>query len=255
MARGRAVLPLLSYDITVKPLIPGGPNPTPRGVRLRSATQEEDLSHFLPHITNPVTDQIYAQQQQNPDLPVQGIWQPDVPYTFQRITTISGNVEVPRDTLLINPAQFRVATSQNGTLRRFKQMVLEVTYALAPSGAPPKFISTQFTLKPPEGAAPSGSQRHVYAIAHVVPSAGLSLEQVSVTFSVDGQTWSRRELRRVDPNNPPTDLWYIELDLPRSGRNINAFFEAIDEKGNVSIETNKGTLGALTYIFMPVGRR
>ncbi|MEP7190041.1 MAG: hypothetical protein ABI901_12690, partial [Roseiflexaceae bacterium] len=59
MAQGRPVLPALTYDITLLPRPPGSTIAIPRGVRLLRATSLPDLANYNPHVTTPVTDQVY----------------------------------------------------------------------------------------------------------------------------------------------------------------------------------------------------
>ena len=126
MAIGRPVLPTLSYDITLKqnPSGTGTGIPQPRGVRLLSAITLSDISDFNPSVTNVISDQI-APKPNDPALRAIEQWLPDQPYTFQR----TGFDTTPADKLVVTPVQFRAVDTTKGWLRRFGQMVFEVTYA------------------------------------------------------------------------------------------------------------------------------
>ena len=134
MAAGQPVLPLLTYDITLQDTgLSGGAGsgiPEPRGVRLLSAKTLPEISGFNPHITTITTDTTFIQQQDDPDLTVQDQWLPDQPYTFLRTPPSSQYT----DKLLINPAQFSATSARSGRLRRFTQLVFEVSY-LDPNSA------------------------------------------------------------------------------------------------------------------------
>src|SRR6185436_965085 len=108
LAPGRPVLPALTYDITLRsnPTCAGRCDiPQPRGVQLKEATTLTDTDAFAPHITTTVTDPVRLAES-DPDMTAQGIWLPDLPYTFQRTATLSGTVPITTDMLLISPTQF-----------------------------------------------------------------------------------------------------------------------------------------------------
>ena len=71
-----------------------------------------------------ISDQI-APKPNDPALGVIEQWLPDQPYTFQRI----GIDTTPADKLTVTPFQFRAVDTSKGWLRRFGQLVFEVTYA------------------------------------------------------------------------------------------------------------------------------
>src|SRR6185503_17688290 len=62
-------------------------------------------------------------------------WLPDQPYTFQR----TGFDTTPADKLAVTPVQFRAIDTSKGWLRRFGQMVFEITY-VDPRQAPANIL-------------------------------------------------------------------------------------------------------------------
>ena len=177
VAAGKPVLPLLTYDLTLtdtKGLSGAGDTiPEPRGVRLLSATTLPELSGFNPHVTTITTDTTFTQQQDDPNLTVQGQWLPDQPYTFQR-TSDGGQYT---DKLLVNPAQFWASSARGGRLRRFAQLVFEVNY-LDPNSAigsvlndttPPEISDVSITL--PQLLARQAGSRGAAADHRQVPAS------------------------------------------------------------------------------------
>src|SRR6185295_19867390 len=98
-----------TYDLTLNNVgLSGSAIPEPRGVRLLSATALPELSGFNPHVTTITTDTTFVQQQDDPNMTVQGRWLPDQPYIFQR--TADGGQYV--DKLQIEPAQFWASSAR-----------------------------------------------------------------------------------------------------------------------------------------------
>lgn len=117
---GQPVLPLLSYDITLRNTgnsFPGTGQgiPQPRGVRLLSATMLPEIAGYNPHVTTITTDTTFVQQQTDPDIGTRGQWLPDQPFTYQRTAAAQSFT----DKLLISPAQFWGTSERSGRLRRF----------------------------------------------------------------------------------------------------------------------------------------
>ena len=258
MAQGRPVLPALTYDITLLPTSPGTAIAIPRGVRLLSAKSLPDLENFNPHVTTPVTDQIYPQQQEDPTLRAREIWLPDLPYAIQRTSQRSAaGSDILTDQLVISPAQFYASNGETGQLRRFTEMVFEVTYVepqIAPAAvlaqsSSPLFGDVRITPLGPAGAnAIQAAGQLVRFSAIVSDSNGSQLREVSATYTADGLNWQRKQLLL----NPATGRYEATLSAPAAGANISAFFESLDNAGNVAVETRKGALASLEYIFMPV---
>ena len=258
MAQGRPVLPALTYDITLLPTSPGAAIAIPRGVRLLSAKSLPDLENFNPHVTTPVTDQIYPQQQEDPTLRAREIWLPDLPYAIQRTSQRStAGSDILTDQLVISPAQFYASNGETGQLRRFTEMVFEVTYiepqiapaAVLAQSSSPLFSDVRITPLGPAGAnAIQAAGQLVRFSAIVSDSNGSQLREVSATYTADGLNWQRKQLLL----NPATGRYEATLSAPAAGADISAFFESLDNAGNVAVETRKGALASLEFIFMPV---
>jgi hypothetical protein len=253
-AIGRPVLPLLTYDITLKanpdPLKPGSANgiPIPRGVRLKSATILPDLANFDPHITTMITDQINLQPVLDPSIRIRGAWLPPLPYTFQRTAYLSTTQVITTDKLLVIPAQFTPTSDRNGRLRRFTQMVFEVTYMdprSAPAAVRAAASSPVFDDARAMPLIVSGGLK-VRLSASARDTGGRGLQRVSATYTIDGAHWQRISLIF----NATTGRYEATVALLQGG-NIYAFIEALDNAGNATIETGKGTLFALNQIFLP----
>ncbi|HEX9442429.1 MAG TPA: hypothetical protein VF909_22265, partial [Roseiflexaceae bacterium] len=259
MAIGRPVLPALTYDITLLPSAAGGPTPEPNGVRLRDATALPDLEGFNPHVTTPVTDQVYAQQQEDPAIEVQDAWQPEQPYSQQRTKYLSATEVLTRDNLIVNPAQFRAVESETGQLRRFSQMVFEISY-IDPAVAPPSTLADEI---PPligdvhvslpgtalRGANPAGLVVHISASVSDNSTNPSSLN-VTATYSTDKLNWDQIALHSVGGG-----LFEATVNAPANGQNIFVIVEARDKAGNVATDTAKGTLSSYTFIYLPLVRR
>ncbi len=257
MSQGRPVLPALTYDITLLPTPPGSAIAIPRGVRLLSAKTLPDLENYDPHVTTPVTDQIYPQQQEDPTLRARGLWLPDLPYAIQRTAQRSGSgSDILTDQLVIAPAQFYANNGETGQLRRFTEMVFEVTY-IEPQIAPttvlaqsssPLFSDVRITpLGPSSATSIQAAGQLVRFSALVSDTNGSLLREVSATYTSDGLNWQRRQLLL----NPATGRYEATISAPGAGANISAFFESLDNAGNVAVETRKGTLAGIEYLFLP----
>jgi parallel beta helix pectate lyase-like protein len=258
MAQGRPVLPTLTYDITLLPTAPGAEIALPRGVRLLSAKSLPDLENYDPHVTTPVTDQVYPQQQENPTMTARDAWLPDLPYAIQRTARRTASAgDILTDQLVISPAQFNASNGESGQLRRFTEMVFEVTYVepqIAPASvlaqaSSPLFSDVRIIPLGPAGATAIQAARQSVRFSVIVSdSNGSGLREVSATYTADGLAWQRQQLLL----NPDNGRYEATLPAPAAGGNISAFFESLDNAGNVAVETRKGALAAIKYIFMPV---
>lgn len=265
-ATGKPVLPLLGYDIALQanpdPLNNGGVDgiPTPRGVRLRSATMLPDQTGFTPRVTNTITDQLGLTAQPNPQVGLLNTWLPALPYTAQRTNyQPTATHVVATDKLLVFPAQFSATTGSNGQLRRFTQMVFEVSYidprsaptSIRAASEPPVFDATQIAIAAPTATratqAAGGINLRLSAAARA--SGGEPLQTVSATSTIDGQHWLRQPLT-LDPASGR----YQATFATANGR-FSALLEAIDSAGNVTVATNKGALFALARSYLPLLRR
>jgi hypothetical protein len=259
MAIGRPVMPALAYDITLQPSAPGEPPPQPTGVRLISATMAADLSEFNPHVTTPVTDMVYPEQQDDPPMEILGAWLPEQPYAEQHTQYLSATEVLTRDGLIVYPAQLRALNSESGQLRRFRSMVFEISYR-DPAVAPPNILGDDVPpLIRDINVSPSSSALQrigpaalaVRISAEVADNSGGGLESVTATYTVDGKTWQQVEL--TDDNG---DGIYEKLIQPPSTiQNIYVIVEARDKAGNVTTDTAKGQLTSFELTFLPIIRR
>jgi hypothetical protein len=258
IAAGKPVLPLLTYDLTLQNTGndgrftgTGDGIPQPRGVRLVKATALPEVISFNPHITTITTDTTAIQQLDDPDLTVQGQWLPAEPYTYQR--TSSDNVYT--DKLLVSPAQFWGGSARDGRLRRYTQMVFEVSY-IDPESAPLSLLTDNASPRisnvaiapataPRMAAATAAALKVTAKVADAGATGGLD---VRVTYSGDGKSWSFKPLTY----NPATGLFEALINAPTGGNNIFVIVEARDKAGNVSTYTAKGSLLSYTFIRLPL---
>jgi hypothetical protein len=255
VAAGKPVVPLLAYDITLNPTDKSGNSgdtriPQPRGVRLVSATALPEQSGYNPHITTITTDTTFLQQQNDPNLGVRGRWLPEQPFTYQR----SAQGGQFTDRLLMAPAQFWGTTARTGRLRRFEQMVFEVTY-IDPQSAPPAMMTDtappdirNVTLQLPSGGfQPIAMQ--IMLNTDISDDASGVAEAVA-TYSNDGATWQELPLKLIAPGK-----YSVMINAPWGGKNIAIMISATDRAGNVATYTAKGALSAYSFVFMPTARR
>ncbi|HEU5098836.1 MAG TPA: hypothetical protein VFU22_07455, partial [Roseiflexaceae bacterium] len=260
LAAGKPVLPLLTYDLTLLDTgLSGGDGsgiPEPRGVRLLSATNLPEISGFNPHVTTITTDTTFAQQHDDPDLTVQGQWLPDQPYTFLR-TAVGTQYN---DKLLVNPAQFWADSARAGRLRRFSQLVFEVSY-VDPNSAtgsaltdetPPEISDVTISLPQLVARQAGIAAQQIQVSALVKDDGGASgTLDVSITYSNDGMNWQLKPLTF----NAGAGLYTGSIDPPAAGQNIAVIVEAKDGAGNVANYTAKGSLKAFSILALPVLRR
>jgi hypothetical protein len=205
-----------------------------------------------------VTDQVYPQQQEDPTMTARSLWLPDLPYAIQRTSqrTASGG-DILTDQLVISPAQFSASNGETGQLRRFTEMEFEVTYVeprIAPSLVLTQTSSPLFSdvrIIPLGLSAATGVQAVeplVRFSAIVSDSNGSGLREASATYTANGIDWQRKQLAL----NPANGRYEATLPAPAAGGDISAFFESLDNAGNVAVETHKGALAAITYAFLPV---
>jgi hypothetical protein len=242
MAIGRPVLPTLSYDITLQPNPTGAGIgiPQPRGVRLLSAITLSDISDFNPSVTNVISDQVTPK----PSDPLLGAieqWLPDQPYVVQR----TGFDTTPADKLVLTPVQFRAVDTSKGWLRRFGQMVFEVTYA-DPRRAPANILGdttpplvSEVAITPAIARSIGTAAIHTVGVRATVSDSGGSGGPIDVTalFTIDGVRWKSAVLTKDSGNiyqgNIPTQL--LRPD-------VIAIIQARDSAGNVTVQSLKGTL-------------
>jgi hypothetical protein len=255
VAAGKPVVPLLAYDITLNPTDKSGNSgdtriPQPRGVRLVSATVLPEQSGYNPHITTITTDTTFLQQQSDPNLGVRGRWLPEQPFTYQR----SAQGGQFTDRLLMAPAQFWGTTARTGRLRRFAQMVFEVTY-IDPQSAPQVMMTDtappdirNVTLQLPSGGfQPIAMQ---ILLNTDISDDGSGVAEAVATYSNDGTTWQELPLKLIAPGK-----YSVMINAPWGGKNIAIMISATDRAGNVATYTAKGALSAYSFVFMPTARR
>jgi hypothetical protein len=260
---GRPMLPILTYDVTLKPNPIGGANgpiPVPRGVRLIEASTLPDLTGFNPHVTTPVTDMVYAQQQDDPAMPnlIQQTWQPAQPFSFQRTQQqISATSVVTTDKLLVDPVQFRPTGAETGLLRRFERMVFEITYvdpkragtATLNDDVPPVIEDIIITPIAAQSLGPAATQRLQLKVTVKDNSGPLGL-RVDALYTTDGTHWKQAFF--TQSGNTFTTI----VQPPPLGTDVVAIFQASDRAGNVVVETRKGLLSSeFTAVFLPAIRR
>ena len=253
---GRPVLPILSYDVTLKPNGGAGRIPEPRGVRLLSATTLPDLGSFNPHVTMPITDQVYPQQKDDPSMPlaIQGAWQPEQPFSFQRTAQhISATAVVTADKLLVNPAQFRPTSIETGLLRRFGQMVFEISY-LDPSRAnlnilqddvPPVIEDVTITATAAQSVRVASTQM-IHINVTILDNNTLNGMVVTAIYTTDGSHWDDVTFTQNG------SIFSADVQTQPLGPDVVAIIQARDRAGNVVVETHKGILSSeFTSLFLP----
>jgi hypothetical protein len=93
----------------------------------------------------------------------------------------------------------------------------------------------------------SGGGQNVLFTAVVSDSNGSALREVSATYTDDGINWQRKLLLF----NSGTKRYEGTISAPAVGAPVWAFFEALDNAGNVAVETRKGALVAIQHIYLP----
>jgi hypothetical protein len=254
LSAGRPVLPLLDYDITVESSNGAGDptRPLVRGIRLLEARSDTLLDGFAPHVTNIVTDEIYAQQQQLPSLtPLIGDWLPEQPYNYIQVGGIDD--QAAHEMLLVSPVQFRPTSASAGQIRRFTRMVFEISY-VDPLQAPPATLQdttppfiTQPRIEYVGLTQQSRAAAPVRFSASVTDSAPGSLE-VTLTYSLDGATWTRLPMTF----NAASGRFEAQVSLPDSAQSIVAIIEARDANGNVSSKIARNLKLASRILYLPL---
>jgi hypothetical protein len=254
-------LPLLTYDVTLRPNPSGAGSgiPQPRGVRLIEATTLPDLTGFNPHVTTPVTDMVYAKQQDDPAMPnlLQQAWHPAQPFSFQRtVQQISATSVVTADKLLVDPVQFRPTSAETGLLRRFERMVFEITYvdpkragpATLNDDVPPVIEDISITPIAARSLMPAATQLQLKVT--VRDNGGPAGLEVGALYTTNGTRW--REIIFTQSGNTFTAI----IQPPPLGTDVVAIFQASDRAGNTVVETRKGVLSSeFVAVLLPTIRR
>ncbi|HEX5692331.1 MAG TPA: hypothetical protein VFX76_20085, partial [Roseiflexaceae bacterium] len=278
MSPGRPVLPALSYDITLA-CSPGCTPPEPRGVRLLDATTLPELSAFAPHVTTTVTDPVRltganAITREEPGMTAQNVWVPDIPYTYQRLSVISGTEPISSDRLLISPTQFSASDATHGRLRQFETMVFEVSYVRPDpqvlgcgwfqrvcnwfSGKSRVSKKKKTTLA---SQAIMPNQLEETLVLSSVLTLGRNIApdyvDVSATYTVDGIHWQKTMLspEATQPSGETTIVTFTaDIAAPTwPSPAFAAFFEFKDKAGNVLVGTPRGA--EFYQLFMPLARQ
>jgi hypothetical protein len=253
MATGLPVLPSVTYDISMLPN-PAGVNaaaPLPRGVELLAATSSEQ-GGFRPHVTTPITEEVYSGLAGGPGMAYTGLWLPDLPYGLQRLTNAAPGASQSSDRLVLIPAQFQADNESSGRLRSFEQMVLLITY-VDPARASEALLDATASPQIDDVAlnrAALGAQLSQVGTLTVggrftnQPSANLA---VSVVYTIDGRAWKRDILTQGSG-----DSYSANLSAPPAGGNISAIFQARNPAGYVAAYTEKGRLSGFRLLYLPI---
>jgi hypothetical protein len=257
---GVPVLPMIPYDITLRPRPeteppgaaalflrpdqPYGNGPEPRGVRLVKARMLPDLYGFDPHVTSPISDILNVTQGQETRMGSLGEWMPDLPYTTQRMgENLANGTDVATDTLLVTPIQFRASDDQHGVVRRYAQMVFEITYVDPNLASGAQLNDDEAPIvndaaKVPLVRALGGSQ-----ISSVVTDVGTGVAAVYALYTSDGISWTTVQMT---PAGNDTYTAQVPSAI------FAALVEAVDSAGNTTLQASKGTLApALRSIYLP----
>ena len=197
VALGRAVLPGLRYDVTV---LPGtGPQAAiARGVRVVQATMLADVNGFTPLVTTPITKEGRLRVGGAPALSTVDGWAPEEPVGLQRVVSraAGATADTATDMLLVTPAQFRATSGQQGDLRRYGQLVLEVTY-VDPNVAAGDLVTDDLApVVNTPGVTQTGGTVTLTVEAYDDQTPGPQL-QVSARWTADGTTWQTTALAYV----------------------------------------------------------
>ncbi len=139
---------------------------------------------------------------------LQGAWQPEQPFTFQRSQQRGSTA----DKLLVNPVQFRPSGTEAGALRRFKQMVFEVSYVdprragLGDSGRHHSTLIGNVVIAPviqqaTQSVVPAADQ--LLRITARVRDTGSGVQGVRAIYTANGQRWQTVALTPISPGSKP----------------------------------------------------
>jgi hypothetical protein len=85
----------------------------------------------------------------------------------------------------------------------------------------------------------------------VSDNSGRGISRVSATYTIDGTSWQRGDLQFVR-HQADGDLYALEVVVPQQLlASAAAFVEIVDNRGNVSVDPAKGTLGAQKRVYLP----
>lgn len=231
---GRPVLPLVTYDLSLSAFHDLSKQPRVQQVRLVRASSYEHS--FEPHIAVIVSDTLNTAP---PEIGFEGdgTWVPDLFYSTIRLRDGKiNNIETWRDLLQINPVQYQQFGDQvQGKLRRYDQLVFEVTY-IAEESAPPNLSND---LLSPLVASVSNLVKgltglkllKVTAVADDSKSGNTGINQVNALYQEKGE-WKSVPMQRTDAG-----FYEIELPISASGELPEVIIEAHDGAGNLTRNT------------------
>jgi hypothetical protein len=256
---GRATLPALTYNIALQASTETSADqqPQPRGVRLLAATSLPIVNDYEPHVTRLITEEVYTGLTESPDMEIQQTWLPELPYTFQRIYSnlrsidigctppppclqnstaqSAANQGIITDKITFTPAQFRATSRTQGDLRRFTQMVFAITYldpaTVSPDGINCRSCGPGFSTWS-AGIDQKNGENILGLEAEILNPNGSDIQEVSATFTTDGETWHYAPLTQQDVLSYTTSL-----SVESVGNEVFAFFELRDQAGNVAVES------------------
>jgi hypothetical protein len=203
-----------------------------------------------PHVTSIITEELLLAQQLDPDLtgPVIGDWQPDQPYTYERISRRTPAGDQQRDILSVTPAQFRATSTRQGDLRRFRQLVFEVTYldprnasaAMLADTTPPSIEKVELAAQRARLAGPL-----LTLSARVADPGGIA--EVRAALPVDNQSWIEQPLTY----NQASGRYELTIDHLPLGSKPYVIVSARDTAGNVATYIARG-LPQPQVVFLPI---
>jgi len=234
---GRPQLPSLRFDVVYSE------TQLPRGIVVLGGQMREYA--FDPIVTRIITDRVYIE-----DEPVYAFeqWFPTQPIKINRVGSYVGEEAQNKGQLVFYPAQYR-GSSAGGVLRVYDQVRLRVYY-----GDEMDIEDWQAPVIRRVRAVPGASSVQV-SLQVSDPDSGVGtpsgVEDVWLTFSLDGEMWSS-----VPATRQSGDTWHVSLDLPGGGgaSRLSFVVQAIDGAGNVAYSANKGGVyrGAESAVYLPL---
>lgn len=142
-----------------------------------------------------------------------------------------GTVDQASDTLLVNPAQFRATSAVTGTLRRYRQLVLEITH-VDPNVVDATTLAD--TLLPvlvgPTVTVEGGSSLQIRTQASDLE--GTQAPTLRAAYTLDGTTWNTVDLVLSQ------EIYSAVVPLGSgSSTRVTAIITAQDAAGNSASET------------------
>jgi hypothetical protein len=257
---GSPALPVLTIDMGVPGVLVRSEDNLPqlRGVRLLRAVALPDIAGYDPQVTTPITDTASktAGRPTEDPLSLRNLWAPDVFYGVQRTKFDFGEAtdvlsDTVSDLLVVHPAQFRAISRTTGELRRFQELIFEVTYldpstagALKDDRTLPAISDEQIDVTTVSVARQligegAGTVRFR---ARITDTSGI--REARAFYTLDGLNWTSV---RLTPVAAGSDLFTASEAVQLRGKGIFAYFDAIDEAGNSTVRVQDQTL-RLSYL-------